>query len=273
MKYDISKLEKPEVFSKGDLFLWSNEYIASSVLKKHLDMSIDCGSRKFTSIKIIVDWICQKFPDFKRVVDLGCGPGLYGNAFSFKGKDYIGIDISKYQIEFAKRHAIHKERQKYYNRNLLSWNIPEKVDIILMLYGVYSFFSPDERTQILKNIKRQLKNTGVVIVEVFTKNHYKNREDSRDWEFVQEDGFWDKHPYLELNAFYNYSGEEVVLIQAARINDEISVWNSWIQLYDIDKLKSEFEKEGFTRFEIFGELFNENINNENEILFMCAYLE
>ena len=39
-------LERPLPFSEGNLTLWSNAYIANNVIKKHLDISIDSGSRK-----------------------------------------------------------------------------------------------------------------------------------------------------------------------------------------------------------------------------------
>ena len=46
MHYNLKLLRRPLPFQLGTLTLWSDAYIADNVLKKHLDETIDSGSRK-----------------------------------------------------------------------------------------------------------------------------------------------------------------------------------------------------------------------------------
>ncbi|MBI2630469.1 class I SAM-dependent methyltransferase [Candidatus Pacearchaeota archaeon] len=45
----------------------------------------------------------------KKVLDLGCGPGIYAKVLSEKGASVKGIDISEKSIEIAKKEAPHAE--------------------------------------------------------------------------------------------------------------------------------------------------------------------
>lgn len=103
MKSSINLFKLPEPYEPGTIYLWSDEYIASNVIKKHFDREIDSGSRKGESIKKIVRWLSKKFETCHAVLDIGCGPGLYAELLHEKGFDYTGIDISPYQIEYAKK--------------------------------------------------------------------------------------------------------------------------------------------------------------------------
>lgn len=44
--YNWNLLERPLPFTSGNLSLWSNEYIANNVIRRHLDGNVDSGSRK-----------------------------------------------------------------------------------------------------------------------------------------------------------------------------------------------------------------------------------
>ena len=40
----------------------------------------------------------------EKILDIGCGPGLYANALYKKGAEVHGVDISENEIELAKQH-------------------------------------------------------------------------------------------------------------------------------------------------------------------------
>ena len=270
MNYDLKLFKKPLPFSSGNMTLWENAYIAENVLNKHLDKSMDSGSRKWETIVNTVDWICGKKTDACSVLDIGCGPGLYAKLFDDFGLLYTGIDISPYQIEYAKQsnHQI-KERVNFYQADFLKWKYTGKHDIVLLLYGIYSFFPRNERVSVLKNIKRALPPQGCVVIEVFTRNHYANRNEERDWSYIEKNGFWSEKPYLELNAFYRYDDIDLVLIQAAVINHQLRIWNSWIQTFTKESLEEELKEAGFSFIEYYGSCTGELINKDSEVI--CIY--
>ncbi len=269
MKYNLELLNKPLPFEQGNMTLWDNEYIATNVLKKHLQKDIDSGSRKSETIIHTTQWINERFPLKGHVLDIGCGPGLYATPLSDFGFSYHGIDISKYQIVYAKKFSCGKNVM-FETVDFRGLKLSCFYDVVLMLYGIYSFYCPEDRLQLLKTIKTSLSPGGRVIVEVFTKNHYIDRQDSRDWEYITKNGFWSDKAYLELNAFYKYNEFGLVLVQAARVDSSINVWNSWIQTFDVDTLQSEFRLAGFTTFEIYGSCTGNPYHKTSDVLCMIA---
>ena len=262
-------LKKPMPFQPGNLTLWSNRYIAQNVLKKHLNGSIDSGTRKKITVNKTVQWINELKPDSKRILDVGCGPGIYGVLLCQNECLYEGIDISPYQIEYAKIYNNIPNKTDYAVCDFRKWDSCKRYDVCLLLYGIYSFYKREERITFLKNIKKHLNDNGIVIIEVFTEKHYLTRTDSTDWRYVEKNGFWCDKPYLELNSFYKYEQESLILIQAGVIRDSVQLWNSWISLFDKNSLIEELLIAGFNKFEIFGTCYGSPYKEDSDVL--CVY--
>lgn len=269
MNYDFDLLKKPSPFQEGNMTLWDNEYIAQSVLKKHLDKNIDSGTRKESTVISTIQWIDKIISQKGKMLDVGCGPGLYADLLQNCGFKYHGIDISKYQVEYAKKKSKYEDTI-FEVVDFRKLSLSNCYDCVLMLYGIYSFYKFEERIELLKIIKDALLPGGSVIVETFTKYHYLNRRESRDWTYIEKNGFWSNEPYLELNAFYRFDDLELVLVQAAKINSDVKVWNSWIQIFTVEKLQMEFRIAGFTQFEIFSSCTGDAYNENSEVLCMVA---
>jgi len=269
MNYNLERLKFPYPFEPGNLTLWNNEYIAQNVIKKHLNSNENSGSRNVFVINKTIKWIKKNACEGKSILDVGCGPGLYAPQLCEVGFNYEGFDVSPYQIAYAKKYNCMKGA-KYYVADLRAWDSEKRYDVVLMLYGIYSFYCPSERVDFLKKIKCKLKKGGYLALEVFTAKHYAERENSTDWEFVEREGFWSGEPYLELNTFRKYSNGRLVLIQAAVLNETLKVWNSWIQVFDSETLKAELSEVGFKRVEIYGNCFGEKYTSESEMLCIKA---
>lgn len=141
-----------------------------------------------------------------------------------------------------------------------------------MLYGIYSFYSPEDRRLILKNIKKSLNPGGCIVTEVFTEKHYANRLNESDWEYIENDGFWSANEYIELNSFYKYEQEKLVLIRAGIIEEEnIRIWNSWIKMFDSLSIIKEFEEAGFFKNELYASCMGEDKTDDSEVIFLCSY--
>lgn len=74
-----------KLYEKSKEPFWEDEHISKSMLKAHLDQNTDRASRKLDTIKETVNWIIKKHENPKRILDLGCGPGLYTKEFFDKG--------------------------------------------------------------------------------------------------------------------------------------------------------------------------------------------
>jgi len=100
-----------------------------------------------------------------RVLDLGCGNGRLFGAIKEKGGDYHGIDNSEKLIELAKKNNPQAEFQTADALNIpFGDNYFDKVFAIAVLHHIPSL---KLRLDFLKEIKRVLKQNGVLILTVW----------------------------------------------------------------------------------------------------------
>ncbi len=100
-----------------------------------------------------------------RVLDLGCGNGRFYEFFKNKNVDYIGVDNSEKLIEIAKKKF---PNVKFQTVNALNLPFPNnyfnKVYSIAVLHQIPS---QAFRLQFLKEVKRVLKQRGMLILTVW----------------------------------------------------------------------------------------------------------
>lgn len=267
--YNWNLLERPLPFTSGNLSLWSNEYIANNVIRRHLDGNVDSGSRKKDTILKASKWIASKLIEKGCILDIGCGPGLYADLLCDYGFRYYGIDVSYFQIEYAIKY--HKsEMASFAVMDFRKFNPVNQYCGTILLYAIYSLYNFEDRINLLKKIKNSLIPGGIIIIEVFTKQHYINRKEVRDWEYIEKNGFWSQTPYLELNAFYRYDDIDLYLVQAAMVQDDIYVWNAWTQTFTPDALINELRIAGFMEFELYSTCTGEPYNDKSDVICICA---
>ena len=102
---DILKREKiPEPWSEGEKIPWNDPDFSSRMLAEHLTQDHDAASRRFEVVDKHVSWIHNQVLKGKptRILDLGCGPGLYTHRLAKLGHQCVGIDFSPASINYAK---------------------------------------------------------------------------------------------------------------------------------------------------------------------------
>ncbi|MGB2864687.1 MAG: methyltransferase domain-containing protein, partial [Sedimentisphaerales bacterium] len=83
---------------------WDDPDFSRRILAEHLSQEHDLASRKQEMIQTQVRWIhehiCNNTP--AKLLDIGCGPGLYIEQFAALDYDCCGIDFSPASIEYAR---------------------------------------------------------------------------------------------------------------------------------------------------------------------------
>ena len=89
--------EKPSLYAPSSAPFWDDEHISEYMLKAHLDPEIDAASRRHDFIEQSAKWIAQycKVRPGMKLLDLGCGPGLYAERFCKEGFRVTGLDYSR----------------------------------------------------------------------------------------------------------------------------------------------------------------------------------
>ena len=116
------------------------------MLKAHLDPELEAASRKHIFIDDSSKWIKNNLKNNDKLLDLGCGPGLYTKRFSDIGLIVTGIDISKRSIDFAKSQD---NKTEYICKNYLELDYSNLFDVITMIYCDYGALT--KRKSFIKN--------------------------------------------------------------------------------------------------------------------------
>jgi ubiquinone/menaquinone biosynthesis C-methylase UbiE len=99
----------------------------------------------------------------KKLLDLGCGPGVLAKLLQSEGASVSGIDISAKMIEMARANA-HGIDFKVGSGYRLPYP-PESFDIVLAAYSMEYF---EDLNKVLREIKRVLKKNGRFVFSIPT---------------------------------------------------------------------------------------------------------
>lgn len=259
-------INKPALFSIATDMFWDDEHISGKLLEAHLNPDIDAASRKPSFLDKSVEWIMKKAPpkQYVKLLDLGCGPGLYAERFAGAGYSVTGIDFSNRSIAYAKEQTSkNKSGIEYYYQNYLTIDYVDDFDVITLIYCDYGALSTENRRILLNKMHRALKPNGKLILDVFTPVLYMDKEENRSWQYNRDGGFWSEKPHICLEAAYHYDEDSTELRQCIVLTKEtVNCYNIWEHFFTKEMLLSELQASGFTNFELYGDVaggdFSEN---------------
>ena len=250
--------------------LWTNEHTAQKMLEYHLNPEIEASSRSFAFIEESVNWMVHKLKlnSSSRIIDFGCGPGLYTTKFAEMGIKVSGIDFSQNSINYAKKTATEKKLEiNYFTQNYLEFQTKEKFDLIIMIMCDFCALSPKQRSLLLKKFKSILSKNGRIILDVFSSKAFAEREEYSGYEFNQMDNFWAKEDYYCFTNTFKYEKEKVVLDKYTICEEKrTKIVYNWLQYFTKDSLQEEFEKNGLQIDEFFDNVAGKEFSDSgNEI--------
>ncbi len=241
--------KKPEPFTPGEPIFWDDPYISSQMLKAHLDVTNDLASRRLETIQGTVDWLLTTLDlqASNRILDLGCGPGLYSARLAEKGLQVTGVDYSQRSIEYARQYAAqHHLDIDYRYQDYLTLEDDSFYDAALLIYGDYCPLSPTQRSKLLGNVRRALKPGGYFVLDVTTRAHRHKHGNRNGW-YASEQGFWKTCPHLVLEEGFDYPEQSIFLDQAIVIeeNNRITIYRNWFQDFSRETITAELQQAGF----------------------------
>lgn len=240
---------RPEPFSRYTAeILWNDPHISERMLAFHLDEEAAPASRPAAFINRSAEWIISRFglEDGRRVVDFGCGPGLYATRLAQAGARVTGIDFSKRSIRYAREAAARSGLSiDYVRQNYLSFASDQSFDLIVMIYCDFCALSPDQRKRLLTIFERCLAEDGRILLDVFSLNAFGARSEDSRFEHRLMDGFWSAGDYYGCMRTFKYEREKVVLDKYTIVAAE-RTWQvyNWLQYFSPSMLKQEFEAAG-----------------------------
>lgn len=271
----VEYLKKPELYAESTSKFWDDEHISKGMMEAHLNPDLEAASRKHAFIDNSVEWISKIAPskNYNKLLDLGCGPGLYAERFSEKGYLVTAIDFSKRSINYGRQKAKEKGLNiQYIYQNYLEMEYKDEFDLITLIYCDFGALSHIQRQIILKKIYAAMKNGGRFIFDVFTPKNYEGKVESKSWYLNEGSGFWLEDTHLCIEAHYIYE-DDIRLNQYIVIDkeDKIKVYRTWDHYYTKHTIIEELKKAGFEKIQVFSDAAGKPYDEESKT--MCIMVE
>ncbi len=196
-------------------------------------------------------------PSSLRLLDLGCGPGLYAAQFARLGFAVHGIDFSRVAIEHAETQAkVQKLSISYECCDMRTLAATGAYEAVTMIFGGFCVLSNRDRLQMLRKIARALVPGGLFIFDVFRRSYVRRTTIEERWYTSPRGGFWMGNPHLVLERSFEYPDQQVNLNRYIVVTGagEFRAYNVWRHWYDEASVRRVVENAGFETLGTYGDL-------------------
>lgn len=247
----VNQLNDARPYANGSHTIWTDPYISQQLLAVHLDPTNAAASRTPQAIADTAACIHKRINPGSRILDLGCGPGLYAEHLSALGHHVTGVDFSENSIEYAKKRpeaALYDIQ--YTQANYLDRDYEEEFDLVMMIYCDFGVLVPDDRKRLIEVIRKALKPGGSFFFDTIAEEAADRLDYGTSWE-SENGGFYSPDAYVCLNGSRRFSAEKATLEQHLVIFEDGSAklyrfWNHYFNLADVRRL---FIPRGFSGVE------------------------
>lgn len=202
----------PRPWQDGGQLPWSDPAFSGRMLEVHLDPGTHMASRAPEVIRAHVDWLLEQLaaragaPGPWRILDVGCGPGLYGHELAARGHAGCGFDFAPAPLRWAREHAAANGLDVTFVEADLT-ALPEDFaartgapfDAVTFWFGEFHAFRPEQVRAFLPRLTSLLRPGGLFVLEYQPWDLFV-KEDAATWSAVDSSPFCAR-PHLWLEEF------------------------------------------------------------------------
>jgi ubiquinone/menaquinone biosynthesis C-methylase UbiE len=129
-------------------------------------------------------------PSSGRVLDLGCGEGLFSLLFAAQGFQVVGVDISPSAVEWAQQRA---QQQGFSNTTFIVGDVTHLTDLprndfdlVLSVHCYHCLTKPSDRSAHLQEAWRVLKPGGVFLFDNMAAPKMEDMPQFRNWHITRK---------------------------------------------------------------------------------------
>lgn len=195
---DVVRRTPPLPWQESSGIPWSDPGFSQRMLREHLSQDHDRASRRSEVIDAHVQWIQADLLALRpsRVLDLACGPGLYTSRLAALGHESVGIDFSPASIAYAEEHS--PGGCTYRCEDLRSADFGTGFDLVMLIFGEFNAFAPDDARAVLSKAHRTLSAGGTLLAEVHTFDAVRSAAARPPFWFASEQGLFSEQPHVLL---------------------------------------------------------------------------
>lgn len=256
---DIVQRSGPaQPWAEGDNIPWNEPDFSRRMLKEHLSQEHDLASRRSEIIDKQVEWIHKALLGERpsRILDLGCGPGLYVQRLVRLGHKCRGIDYSPASIDYAKQQAKESARNcDYALGDLRTADFLSGFGLAMFIFGEFNVFRKSDIEVILKKIHKSLDNSGLLLLEAHKFETIENIGRAEPSWYSSNSGLFSDKPHLCLieNSWQDKdhcATRRYFVIDAAA--GKVTGYAQTFQAYTEKEYKTLLEATGFEQIELSG---------------------
>jgi len=197
----VNRKPKPAPWSEGDNIPWNDPDFSERMLAEHLNQEHDLASRRSVTIDEHVDRIFSTCLEGRpgRVLDLGCGPGLYAHRLSARGCDCVGMDFSPASVRYARDLAANEDLKcRFIHADVRDGAFGSGFDLVMMIFGQINVFPRNRAMEILRKAHAALEPGGRLLLEFQAAEQIqKGGEAGPSW-YSAASGLFSDTPHLVL---------------------------------------------------------------------------
>jgi SAM-dependent methyltransferase len=203
----INRPPVPQPWSEGDNIPWHEPAFSERMLHEHLTQNHDAASRRTEKIERHVAWIHKHVlaNHQTRILDLGCGPGLYASRLARLGHECTGIDLSPASIRYARAQATQDSLTcTYLFEDIRTAAFGSSYGLVMLIYGEFNVFKPADARAILNRAHEALAPGGTLLLEPSTFDDV--RKIGAGWPswYSSRGGLFSAEPHMVLTeSFWN----------------------------------------------------------------------
>ncbi len=251
-------MTRPPLGERTPLLFWNDDHISKQMLKAHLSFDNDLASRKKTTIVASVDFILStlKLPLGAKILDIGCGPGLYTEEFARRGFKVTGIDYSQRSLQYAKESAMKQGLPiTYLFQDYLTIDFVAEFDLITLIYFDYGALTKTERETLNPKLTRALKQNGHFVFDAYSTQHFQKLQESREATQHPQGGFWSEKKYqLQKDIFLYPEAKTDLTRYIVTKEDEAKTYHIWNTSFDLQDIEKNFSPHGLSLEKSFSDL-------------------
>ncbi len=208
----VDAARPPRPWLDGDQLPWSDPAFSRRMLEVHLDPATHMASRSPDVIRAHVAWLLGQLRAATggegpfRVLDVGCGPGLYSHELAARGHPGCGFDFAPAPLAWAREHAEANGLPATFLEADLT-DLPADFaarcgapfDAVTFWFGEFHAFTPAQARGFLPRLAALLRPGGLFVLEYQPWDLFV-KEDAATWSAVDRSPFGDR-PHLWLEEF------------------------------------------------------------------------
>ena len=259
----VQRNRRPEPWEEGEKIPWNNPGFSRRMLSEHLSQEHDWASRRAITIQKHVDWIHRGVLSSRpaRILDLGCGPGLYTSRLAELGHICTGVDFSPASIEYASDYAQKAHLRCFYQlADMRAAELGSGYDLVMFIYGEFNVFTPGDAMQILKKAHAALQPGGSLLLEVHTFEAVRQMGLQPCSWYSTESGLFSDRPHLCLQENFWNKNHSVAIVRYIIVDAQtgrVTRYASSTQAYTQEQYQSMLKECGFHDIAFYPSLLGE----------------